>query len=240
MAAPRQPRVTEAPLPHPQISTPNSSSLTERNNIMKLQVAIDLLTTEAALELAGKVAEYVDIIELGTPLVKSEGLSVITAVKEAHPDKIVFADLKTMDAGELEADIAFKAGADLVTVLGAADDSTIAGAVKAAKAHNKGIVVDLIGVADKVTRAKEVRALGAKFVEMHAGLDEQAKPGFDLNGLLRAGAEARVPFSVAGGVKLATIADVQKAGADVAVAGGAIYGAADPALAAKELRAAIV
>ncbi|MCG2623897.1 3-hexulose-6-phosphate synthase [Arthrobacter sp. I2-34] len=207
---------------------------------MKLQVAMDLLTVEDALELAGKVAEYVDILELGTPLIKAAGLSAVTAIKEAHPDKIVFADMKTMDAGELEADIAFKAGADLITVLGTADDSTIAGAVKAAKAHNKGIVVDLIGVEDKVTRAKEARALGAKFVEMHAGLDEQAKPGFDLNGLLRAGAEARVPFSVAGGVKVATIADVQKAGADVAVAGGAIYSAADPALAAKELRDAIV
>ncbi|MGW9415351.1 3-hexulose-6-phosphate synthase [Arthrobacter cupressi] len=207
---------------------------------MKLQVAIDVLSTEAALELAGKVAEYVDIIELGTPLVKSEGLAAITAVKEAHPDKIVFADLKTMDAGELEADIAFKAGADLVTVLGAADDSTIAGAVKAAKEHNKGVVVDLIGIEDKVTRAKEVRALGAKFVEMHAGLDEQAKPGYDLSVLLNAGEEARVPFSVAGGVNLSTIAAVQRSGADVAVAGGAIYGADDPAVAAKELRAAII
>ncbi|YCK79632.1 3-hexulose-6-phosphate synthase (plasmid) [Arthrobacter sp. D3-18] len=206
---------------------------------MKLQVAIDLLTTEDALELAGKVAEHVDIIELGTPLIKSAGLSVITAIKGAHPDKLVFADMKTMDAGELEADIAFKAGADLVSVLGSADDSTVAGAVKAAQAHNKGIVVDLIGVPDKVTRAKEVRALGAKFVEFHAGLDEQAQPGFDLNGLLTAGEEARVPFSVAGGVNASTIAAVQKAGAEVAVAGGAIYGAADPALAAKELKAAI-
>lgn len=207
---------------------------------MKLQVAIDLLTTEDALELAGKVAEHVDIIELGTPLIKSAGLSVVTAIKGAHPDKLVFADMKTMDAGELEADIAFKAGADLVSVLGSADDSTVAGAVKAAQAHNKGIVVDLIGVADKVTRAKEVRALGAKFVEFHAGLDEQAQPGFDLNGLLSAGEEARVPFSVAGGVNASTIGAVQKAGAEVAVAGGAIYGAADPALAAKELKAAIV
>jgi 3-hexulose-6-phosphate synthase len=212
---------------------------TERRIIVKLQVAMDVLTTEAALELAGQVAEFVDIIELGTPLIKAAGLSAVTAVKNAHPDKIVFADMKTMDAGELEADIAFTAGADLVTVLGSADDSTIAGAVKAAKAHNKGVVVDLIGVEDKVTRAKEVRALGAEFVEMHAGLDEQAKPGFDLNGLLRAGAEAHVPFSVAGGVKLATIAAVQKAGADVAVVGGGIYSAADPALAAKQLRAAI-
>ena len=206
---------------------------------MKLQVAMDVLTIEDALELAGQVAEYVDIIELGTPLIKAAGLSAVTAVKAAHPDKIVFADMKTMDAGELEADIAFKAGADLVTVLGTADDSTIAGAVKAAKAHNKGTVVDLIGVADKVTRAKEARALGAKFVEMHAGLDEQAQPGYDLSVLLRAGEEARVPFSVAGGVNLTTIEAVQRAGADVAVAGGAIYGAADPALAAKELRAAI-
>ena len=206
---------------------------------MKLQVAIDLLTVEDALELAGKVAEYVDIIELGTPLIKAAGLSAVTAIKEAHPDKLVFADMKTMDAGELEADIAFKAGADLVTVLGSADDSTIAGAVKAAKAHSKGVVVDLIGIADKATRAREVRALGAKFVEMHAGLDEQAKPGFDLTGLLRAGEESQVPFSVAGGVNVSTIAAVQAAGAAVAVAGGAIYGASDPALAAKELQAAI-
>ncbi|MDQ0029757.1 3-hexulose-6-phosphate synthase [Arthrobacter bambusae] len=207
---------------------------------MKLQVAIDVLTTEAALDIAGKVAEYVDIIELGTPLVKSEGLSAITAMKTAHPEKIVFADLKTMDAGELEADIAFKAGADLVSVLGGADDSTIAGAVKAAKAHNKGIVVDLIGVEDKVSRAKEARAIGAKFIEFHAGLDEQAKPGYKLDVLLSAGEEARVPFSVAGGVNLSTIGAVQRAGADVAVVGGSIYGADDPALAAKELRAAII
>src|SRR5665647_3130791 len=94
----------------------------------KLQVAIDLLTTQQALALAAKIAPYIDIIELGTPLIKNEGIAVVAAMKQAHPDKLVFADLKTMDAGELEADIAFKAGADLVTVLGAAGDATIAGA----------------------------------------------------------------------------------------------------------------
>jgi 3-hexulose-6-phosphate synthase len=54
----------------------------------KLQVAIDLLTTEAALELAHKVAPRIDIIELGT-LIKSEGLSVVTAMKTAFPDKLI-------------------------------------------------------------------------------------------------------------------------------------------------------
>ncbi|MBD8661241.1 3-hexulose-6-phosphate synthase [Frigoribacterium sp. PvP120] len=206
---------------------------------MKLQFAMDTLTTDAALELAAAAAPSVDIIELGTPLIKAEGFRAITAIKEAHPDKIVFADLKTMDAGELEADEAFKAGADLVTVLGVAGDSTIAGAVKAAKAHGKGIVVDLIGVSDKAARAKEVVALGAEFVEMHAGLDEQAEEGFTFEKLLEAGRASGVPFSVAGGVKAATVGSVQDAGAQVAVAGAAIYSADDVAGAAAEIRAAI-
>ncbi|WES63328.1 orotidine 5'-phosphate decarboxylase [Microbacter sp. GSS18] len=207
---------------------------------MKIQFAIDTLTTEDALRLAAAAADHVDVLELGTPLIKSEGLSAVTAMKQAHPDKVVFADLKTMDAGELEADIAFRAGADLVTVLGSADDSTIAGAVKAATAHGKGVVVDLIGVDDKAKRAREAVALGAAFVEMHAGLDEQAKEGYSLEGLLEAGRAAGVPFSVAGGVNAASIPAVQSSGAQVAVAGGAIYGAEDVSAAAASLRAAVV
>lgn len=207
---------------------------------MQLQFAMDTLTTEKALELAAAAAPHVDILELGTPLIKAEGLSAVTAIKQAHPDKIVFADLKTMDAGELEADTAFSAGADLVTVLGLAGDSTITGAVKAAKKHGKGIVADLIGVPDKAKRAKEVSALGVEFVEMHAGLDEQAEEGFTFGTLLQDGESAGVPFSVAGGVSTATIRSVQDAGARVAVAGGAIYGAPDVGAAAAALRAAIV
>ncbi|WP_289661173.1 3-hexulose-6-phosphate synthase [Flavobacterium panacagri] len=205
----------------------------------KLQVAIDLLTTEAALELAGKVAPYVDIIELGTPLIKAEGLSVVTAMKAAFPDKLVFADMKTADTGSLEAEMAFKAGADLVTVMGTVDDATIKGAIEAAKKYDRKVVVDTIGVKDRVQRAKEVTAFGVAFVELHAGLDEQALPGYSVQTLITEGREAKVPFSVAGGVNIDTIKDVVAAGATVAVAGGAIYGAADPAAAAKALKEAI-
>ncbi|QEM05030.1 3-hexulose-6-phosphate synthase [Mucilaginibacter rubeus] len=205
----------------------------------KLQVAIDLLTTDEALALAAKVAPYVDIIELGTPLIKNMGSAVITAMKKAHPDKLVFADLKTADAGELEADIAFKAGADLVTVMGAAGNATIIGAVKAAKAHGKGVVVDTIGYPDRVKRAQEVIELGVEFVELHAGLDEQWTAGYSIQVLIDEAARAGVPVSVAGGVNLSNITSVIKAGAQIAVAGAAIYAAKDPAAAAKALREAI-
>jgi len=205
----------------------------------RLQVAIDLLTTEEALALAAKVAPYVDIIELGTPLIKNMGSTVITAMKAAHPDKLVFADLKTADAGELEADIAFKAGADLVTVLGVSGNATIIGAVKAAKAHGKGVVVDTIGHPDRVKRAREVTELGVDFVELHAGLDEQWAEGYSIQVLIDEASAVGVPVSIAGGVNINNIDAVIKAGAQVAVAGAAIYAAEDPAAAAKALAEAI-
>jgi 3-hexulose-6-phosphate synthase len=206
---------------------------------MKLQVAIDLLSTADALTLLNKVADQVDVIELGTPLIKQQGLSVVTNVKAAYPNKLVFADMKTMDAGELEADLAFKAGADIMTVLATAGDSTIAGAVKAGKAHGKAVVADMIGVADKPTRLKQLKALGVSWVELHAGLDEQAQAGYSIDSLLAIGREAGMPFSVAGGINADRISGVEAAGATIAVAGAAIYGAKDPAAAAKKLRDSI-
>jgi len=205
----------------------------------KLQVAIDLLKTEDAIALATKVAPYIDIIELGTPLIKSEGLSAITAMKEAFPDKKVFADFKTADTGSLEAEMAFKAGADYVTILGSIDDATIIGAVEAAKKYDRAVVVDTIGVKDRVKRAQEVSKLGVEFVELHAGLDEQSKPGYSIDVLIDEASKAGVPVSIAGGVNKNSIAKVKSSGAVVAVAGGAIYGAEDPAAAAKELKEAL-
>jgi len=206
----------------------------------KLQVAIDLLNTEDAIALATKVAPYIDIIELGTPLIKSEGLRAITAMKAAFPDKKVFADFKTADAGALEAEMAFKAGADYITILGSVDDATIAGAVAKAKEYNCGVVVDTIGIADRVKRAQEVIKLGVEFVELHAGLDEQAKEGYSIQVLIDEAARAGVPVSIAGGVNLNSIEGVKNSGAVVAVAGGAIYGAEDPAAAAKALKEALI
>ena len=66
-----------------------------------LQVALDLFKTEDALEILEEVADYVDIIELGTPLIISEGARVVKTVKDKYPDKIVFADIKVMDGGNV-------------------------------------------------------------------------------------------------------------------------------------------
>lgn len=220
-----------------------SKNITQKQRVetMKLQVALDLPSTAAALKLLVGVAPYIDIIEIGTPLIKIDGLSTLRNVKAAHPDKQLFADLKTMDAGELEAQIAFEAGADSAGILGLANDATIAGAVKAARAHGREIVVDLIGVpaAQRLSRIREVAALGVNRVEVHAGLDEQAIPGYDVRDLLKTVEGSELPLAVAGGIKVTSIGSVQDAGASVAVVGSAIYSATDPAAAARALREAI-
>lgn len=205
---------------------------------MKLQVALDLLSTDAAVNLLNDIAPYVDIIEVGTPLIKIEGLAVLREIKSRWPDKFLFADLKTMDAGALEAEQALNAGADAVSVLAVAADGTIAGAVNAANKLGKSVVVDLIGVppTHRLARIDELRKLGVGTVELHAGLDEQAQEGYSLPALLATIAGTDVKFAVAGGITLDTVDIVAAAGAETAVVGGGIYNAANPAATAKSLK----
>ena len=96
--------------------------------------------------------------------------------------------------------------------------------------------VDLINVTDKVARTKEVAKLGAHIIGVHTGLDQQAAgqtPFADLATITGLNTGAKI--SVAGGVKAATVRQVVDAGADIVVAGAAIYGAADPAASAAEI-----
>ncbi|MGW9893546.1 3-keto-L-gulonate-6-phosphate decarboxylase [Staphylococcus epidermidis] len=63
-------------------------------NQMELQLAIDLLNKEEAAELAKKVEEYVDIVEIGTPIVINEGLPAIQHLNKNISNTKVLADLK--------------------------------------------------------------------------------------------------------------------------------------------------
>ena len=96
--------------------------------------------------------------------------------------------------------------------------------------------VDLINVADKKARTLEVVKLGAHIIGVHTGLDQQAAGQTPFNDLaMVTGLNTGAKVSVAGGVKAATVRQVVDAGADIVVAGAAIYGAADPAASAAEI-----
>ncbi len=202
---------------------------------MKLQLAIDVLTSEEALVLAQKTQKYIDIIEIGTPLIKHEGIRLVKLMKALFPEKTLLVDLKTMDVGEYEADFCFEAGADIVTVLGAADINTIKGAIKSAKRHGKKVLVDMINVADKVALAKEVKKLGADYVGIHSGIDQQNAGQSPLEDLKSVSKKVKIPLVVAGGINLDTIDKIKAQKPAVIVVGGAITGAKNPKKAAEAI-----
>jgi 3-hexulose-6-phosphate synthase len=200
------------------------------------QMALDSLDFDATVALATKVAPHVDILEIGTPCIKHNGIELLKTLRAKFPNNKILVDLKTMDAGFYEAEPFYKAGADICTVLGTADIGTIKGVIDVANKYGKMAQVDLINVTDKKARTLEVAKLGAHIIGVHTGLDQQAAgqtPFVDL--AMVTGLNTGAKVSVAGGVKAATVRQVVDAGADIVVAGAAIYGAADPAASAAEI-----
>ncbi|MEO1956943.1 MAG: 3-hexulose-6-phosphate synthase [Methylophilaceae bacterium] len=202
------------------------------------QMALDSLDFDATVALATQVAPHVDILEIGTPCIKHNGIKLLETLRAKFPNNQILVDLKTMDAGFYEAEPFYKAGADICTVLGCADIGTIKGIIEVANKYGKKAQVDLINVADKAALATEVVAAGAHIIGVHTGLDQQAAgqtPFTDLATI--AALKTGVEISVAGGVKANTAAQVRDAGATIIVAGAAIYGAEDPAASAAEITA---
>ncbi|PPD56568.1 MAG: 3-hexulose-6-phosphate synthase [Methylotenera sp.] len=176
------------------------------------------------------------MLEIGTPCIKHNGIELLKTLRAKFPNNKILVDLKTMDAGFYEAEPFYKAGADICTVLGTADIGTIKGVIDVANKYGKMAQVDLINVADKKARTLEVAKLGAHIIGVHTGLDQQAAGQTPFNDLtMVTGLNTGAKVSVAGGVKAATVRQVVDAGADIVVAGAAIYGAADPAASAAEI-----
>jgi len=202
-----------------------------------IQMALDSLDFDATVALATKVAPHVDIFEIGTPCIKHNGINLVKELRAKFPNHLLLVDLKTMDAGEYEATPFYAAGADICTVLGVSGLATCKGVIKAANAHGAEAQIDLINVEDKIACARATVEAGAQIMGIHTGLDAQAAghtPFADLNAIAALGLNVRI--SVAGGIKQSTVQDVVRAGANIIVVGAAIYGAACPATAAKEIR----
>ncbi len=200
-----------------------------------LQVALDIPDLFKALRLATRISNNLGCnglwLEAGTPLLKNWGSISVKALKETTKC-VVVADTKTMDTGALEAELMLKAGADVVTVLGLADDSTINDALEKAHSHGKTVMADLINHPDPVKRAVELDSIGVDIILYHVGIDVQVKRKITatdmLNEIKALRERIRAKLAVAGGIKHGGAKPLVSAGADIVIVGGAITKAVDP------------
>lgn len=206
-----------------------------------LQVALDIMQVGRSVPIAKEAIEGgADWIEAGTPLIKSGGAEAIRVLRREFPDRKIVADTKTMDVGAFEVEIAAKAGADIITVLGLADDSTISEAVSAGRKYGAEIMVDMINVVDKLKRSKEVAKLGVAYICLHMGIDAQMKGEAPPKDLLREIVDATaVPIAVAGGITAENAGEYVDAGASIIIVGGGILKAADICAAAAAIKSSM-
>jgi 3-hexulose-6-phosphate synthase len=195
---------------------------------MKLQIAIDTVRSDKALIMVDKIYDIIDIVEIGTPMIVREGMKPVEEIKAKYPAVTLLADTKIVDGGEIESTDAFTSGADIVTVLAFADDSTIKAVVEAAKKFHGKVMADMICIQDIETRALQLDALGVDFVCIHTAVDVQTTgktPFKELSQLTKVIDPKKA--AVAGGVKLSTIKQAKEFNPGIVVIGSALTNASD-------------
>jgi 3-hexulose-6-phosphate synthase/6-phospho-3-hexuloisomerase len=195
-----------------------------------IQIALDYATFEEALAMARIGVEAgVDWLEIGTPLVVSQGLAPIGQMVRAFPDYPVLADYKTMDSGGKNVERTADQGGHVMTVCAGSPDETVRAAIEASKRLGVWVVVDTIGVKDQAARARQCAAWGAHMIYLHYGADQRRADATrdSTQWLAEVQRAVEIPigvgcFQAEDGVRAA------QAGAELVAIGHPVISAADP------------
>lgn len=201
---------------------------------------MDLLELDRSIQIAKEaVLGGADWIEAGTPLIKSEGMDSVREMKKALPGTKIVADMKTVDTGAMEVEMAAKAGADIVALLAASDNSTVEDALRAARKYGVQIMMDLITLPDPVGRSRELEELGVDYICVHVGIDQQMTGKDTIDFLKQIVKEVKTPVAAAGGMDAASAADAVASGAAIVIVGGSIVRSANVTESARKIRESI-
>jgi 3-hexulose-6-phosphate synthase len=192
-----------------------------------VQISLDFTTIAKALETARiAIRSGVDWLEAGTPLIVSEGMNSIRALRAEFPGVPIVADLKAMDGGWGEAQMVAKAGATHVVVMERAHPETIKVMVQAGKDFGVKVMGDNLAADDRVAAAKRLEDLGCDFVIHHIGYDERrglaamGKPyPSPLDQLREVVAAVQVPVQAVGGLSVEQAISTPAFGARLVVLG---------------------
>lgn len=226
---------------------------------MKLQVTLDTPSADECFDLIEQVHAYVDVVEVGNPLIIESGLQLVRNLRDEFPQIGICADAKIVNSGHYIASRCFSYGASIVTVMGVTADQTIEGAVAAAELAGGEIMADLTGVSDIVTRSRELEELGVRYLCGHTGYEDRqlasnplsdARPGIartllsvlgydnplrELD-LIRSNTTGKALPAIVGRINQDNIDEVIEHGAELILVGRAVVSAIDPARAAADLR----
>lgn len=206
-----------------------------------LQLALDHTRLQAAQNDVALLQDHVDIVEAGTILCLTEGLSAVKALRAQCPDKIIVADWKVADAGETLAQQAFGAGANWMTIICAAPLATVEKGHTVALACGGEIQMELFGNWT-LDDARDWYRVGVRQAIYHRGRDAQASGqqwGEADLARMKALSDIGLELSITGGITPADLPLFRDINVKAFIAGRALAGAQHPAQVAGEFHAQI-
>ncbi|MCW4025811.1 MAG: bifunctional 5,6,7,8-tetrahydromethanopterin hydro-lyase/3-hexulose-6-phosphate synthase [Candidatus Bathyarchaeota archaeon] len=187
-----------------------------------LQIALDAPNLEGAKKVLAELPGSDRIIvEVGTPMIKRYGTKVINEIRQAAKDKFVIADLKTLDVGKVEVDIAYEDTADAVVAAGLAPPETLDATVQEARRLGIYAVIDMLNVEDVLAKLKSLKDL-PDIVILHRGIDQETgrSSGLERIKMIRqAFPNKKYLIAVAGGIVPETAKEALEQGADILIVG---------------------
>ena len=204
---------------------------------MKLQVALDFFEIGSALKIMELINPYVDIVEIGSPLIYSEGFRSISKMKEVYPQIKLLADLKIVDGGYEIGKAAYDAGAYIVTSIGVTNDATLEGLLTAARENKKEAMVDMIGVINLKERACELDNMGFDYILLHTAHDTLSNceaPVYEVKELKSYVKKAKIGLS--GGINVSFMKEIQNVCPDWVVIGSGITKSEEPLRTIQQIR----
>ncbi len=202
-----------------------------------LQIALDIPDLERTKRIISEVPRSDRVIyEAGTPLIKKYGASVIQELRQVAKDVFIVADLKTLDVGQVEVDLAFEETADAVVASGLASRDTLDKFIYEARRLGIYAIIDMMDVADPMKILESLKELPDVII-LHRGIDEErvGKTRWELIKEIKTKFKNwKLLVAVAGGVEPSTVTAAMKAGADILIVGRYITQSKDVEHAAKE------
>jgi len=205
----------------------------------KLQVALDFVDLPRAIKVARLAFEGgADILEVGTPLIKSYGMEAVRAFRKEFKNARIVADMKIMDTGRLEVETAAKSGANIVTVCSASGVATVNECLEAGLNYGAEIFLDFLGVED-INEIEKFLSLSVNCIGIHISIDEQMRGITESTLLAEIIKRTTIPVAVAGGINSQTAATYVAQGAETIIVGGAITKAKNPKAETEKIKKAI-
>lgn len=166
----------------------------------RIQLALDLKDYEKALDIAHELSGYWDILEIGTSLLISEGLSCVRRMRREFEQATLLVDTKIIDNAGLIAKIACESGADMITVASAAAQKTIELAADTCHMYGRKILLDHISSDWEDLEFVRKSSLDVDFIGLHLPKDLQGGEKLGREKLERAAEKLQKPIAIAGGI----------------------------------------